>query len=134
MDRDRRIRILVAKVGLDGHDKGALLLVSRLRDAGMEVIYSGLRRTAEQVVNMAVQEDVDVIGVSILSGSHLPFARKILDKMKENKISDKVFLVGGVIPDEDVPKLESMGVERVFTQSSGFPEIVEFIRGRVMDG
>ncbi|MCG6538388.1 MAG: cobalamin B12-binding domain-containing protein [Syntrophales bacterium LBB04] len=128
MSVEKIIRVLVAKVGLDGHDKGALLLCSRLRHAGMEVIYTGLRNTVDQVVATAVQEDVDVIGVSILSGSHRPFAEKIIRKMKEKHIEDRLFVMGGVTPDEDIPLLLNMGVAGVFTQSSNFQEITDFIR------
>lgn len=132
MNQHKRIRVLIAKVGLDGHDKGAMLLASRLRDAGMEVIYSGLRRTVEQIINMAMQEDVDVIGMSILSGSHVSFAQKILDKMKEYAIDEKIFLVGGVIPDDDIPKLSAMGVSGVFTQSASFQEVIDFIHEKIL--
>lgn len=127
MNQERKIRVLVAKVGLDGHDKGAILLASRLRNAGMEVIYSGLRRTVNQVVNAAIQEDVDVIGVSILSGAHISIADKILHKIKVEGIKDVLLIMGGVIPDEDIPRLTRMGVAGVFTQSSSFDGIIDFI-------
>jgi len=131
MNQERKIKVLVAKPGLDGHDKGALVLCSRLRDAGMEVIYTGLRRTVDQIVNAAVQEDVDVIGLSVLSGAHLFLAEKLMNKMKEEGISDKVVLVGGVIPDNDIPKLKTLGIKEVFTQSSTFPQIVEFVKSAI---
>jgi methylmalonyl-CoA mutase C-terminal domain/subunit len=131
MNQERKIKVLVAKPGLDGHDKGALVLCSRLRDAGMEVVYTGLRRTVDQIVNAAIQEDVDVLGLSVLSGAHLFLAEKLMKKMKEEGISDKVVLVGGVIPDDDIPKLKNLGVKEVFTQSSTFPQIVEFVKNTV---
>jgi methylmalonyl-CoA mutase C-terminal domain/subunit len=131
MNQKRKIRILIAKVGLDGHDKGAILLSTRLRNAGMEVIYTGLRRSVSQIINTAVQEDVDVIGVSILSGAHISIAEKILNRMKEEGIDDILLMMGGVIPDEDIPKLIDRGVAGVFTQSSSFEEIVEFINKKV---
>jgi len=129
-DKDK-IRVLVSKVGLDGHDKGSMLISSILRDAGMEVIYTGLRRTPSQCVNAAIQEDVDVIGLSILSGAHLTIAKKVLDQMKENEIADKPFIVGGVIPNEDISKLKEMGVSAVFTQSSSYEEMIDYIKQTV---
>jgi methylmalonyl-CoA mutase C-terminal domain/subunit len=131
MTQGKRIRVLIAKPGLDGHDKGAIILSSRLRDAGMEVIYTGLRRTADQIVNSAIQEDVDVIGLSILSGAHLSISERVLRKMKEERIGDKLLLVGGVIPDEDISRLNEMGVAAVFTQNSSYQEIIEFIEKSV---
>ncbi len=131
MSQDRKIRVLIAKPGLDGHEKGALLLSSRLKDAGMEVIYTGLRATVSMIVQTAVQEDVDVIGLSILSGAHRALVGKTVKMMKEEGIDGIPLLVGGVIPDEDVPVLTSMGVARVFTQRNGFDEIIDFIRNGV---
>ena len=131
MNENRRIRVLIAKAGLDGHDKGALLLAAVLRQAGMEVIYTGLRNTVGQIVNTAVQEDVDVIGVSILSGSHVSFARKITQQIKEKGIDDMLFIMGGVIPDEDIPLLKQLGVAEVFTQSSSFPEVINYIQSQI---
>lgn len=128
---EKKIRILLAKVGLDGHDKGVMLIASVLRDAGMEVIYTGLRRTPLQCVNTAVQEDVDIIGISILSGAHLSVAKKIVALLKENEIEDKPILMGGVIPDEDVSKLHEIGVAGVFTQSSTYEEMVSFINSLI---
>lgn len=133
MEKGKRIRVLVAKVGLDGHDKGAILVASALRDAGMEVIYTGLRRTVEDVVSAAVQEDVDVVGVSILSGAHRKVAEKMLARMKAQGIGDRPLLMGGVIPEEDIPMLKQMGVAGVFTQSASFQEIVRFIRDIVAE-
>jgi methylmalonyl-CoA mutase C-terminal domain/subunit len=131
MAQGKKIRVLIAKPGLDGHDKGAIILSSRLRDAGMEVIYTGLRRTADQIVSSAIQEDVDVIGLSILSGAHLSISERVLRKMKEEGIDDRLLLVGGVIPDEDIARLKEMGVAAVFTQNSSYQEIIEFIEKSV---
>ena len=131
MAGEKKIRVLMAKAGLDGHDKGVLLVSSVLRDAGMEVIYTGLRRKVQHVINAAIQEDVDVIGLSILSGAHLNIGSKIIDKMKEEGIDNKSFVIGGVIPDEDIPKLKEMGVAEVFTQSSSYEEMIEFIKNAV---
>ena len=128
---ERKIRVLMAKVGLDGHDKGAIQVTNLLKDAGMEVIYTGLRKKVMQVINIAIQEDVDVIGISILSGAHLNVAEKIIDKMKANNIDHKVLIMGGVIPDEDITTLEEMGVNAVFTQSSAPEEMVKFIEKAV---
>jgi len=110
VNQERKIRVLVAKPGMDGHDKGAILVAATLRDAGMETIYTGLRRTVAQIINGAIQEDVDVIGLSILSGAHISVAEKILKSMKEEGIDDKLLIMGGVIPDEDIPRLKEMGV------------------------
>lgn len=131
MNQERTIRVLIAKVGLDGHDKGAILLASRLRNAGMEVIYTGLRRSVNQVINAAIQEDVDVIGVSILSGAHIAIAQKILQRMNEEGMEDIHLVMGGVIPDEDILKLTEIGVAGVFTQSSSFDEIIAFIKNKI---
>lgn len=125
------IRVLVAKPGLDGHDMGAKVVVRALRDAGMEAIYTGLRQSVDQIIRAAIQEDVDVIGLSILSGAHLELAQKMLSKMKEEKAGDKLLIVGGVIPREDIPRLKGMGVAQVFAVGTPFPEIVEFIRQAV---
>ncbi|MBL0716715.1 MAG: cobalamin-dependent protein [Desulfosarcina sp.] len=128
---DRKIRVLMAKVGLDGHDKGVIQVTNALKDAGMEVIYTGLRRKVMQVINMAIQEDVDVIGISLLSGSHLSVAEKMVDKMKAKEIANKVLIMGGVIPDEDVQPLKDLGVSAVFTQSSTYEEMIDFIKQAV---
>ena len=121
------IRILVAKPGLDGHDKGAKVIVRALRDAGMEAIYTGLRQSIDQIVRAAIQEDVDAIGLSILSGAHLGLAEKMLKKMKEEGIADKLVIVGGVIPREDIPRLKEMGVAEVFPVGTSFDEITQFL-------
>ena len=121
------IRVLVAKPGLDGHDKGAKVVVQALRDAGMEVIYSGLHRTPEEIAAIAVQEDVDVVGLSVLSGAHLTACRRVAEKLKG---SGKAIVVGGVIPQRDGPALRAMGVEAVFRMGTPFEEIIEWIRTR----
>ena len=125
------IRVLVAKPGLDGHDMGAKVVVRALRDAGMEAIYTGLRQSVDQIIRAAIQEDVDVIGLSILSGAHLGLAQKMLKRMKEERIEDKLLIVGGVIPREDIPRLKKMGVAGVFPVGAAFTEIVEFIQQSV---
>ena len=111
MTGEKRIKILIAKPGLDGHDRGAKVVAQALKEAGMEVIYSGLHRTIEQIVNIAVQEDVDVIGLSIMTGAHIPIARKLMKKMQEEDLTDTLVFVGGVIPAKDIPKLKEMRIE-----------------------
>ncbi|MFM7176038.1 MAG: cobalamin B12-binding domain-containing protein [Bacteroidota bacterium] len=123
----RPIRVLVAKVGLDGHDRGAKVIASFLRDAGMEVIYTGLRQTPEMVVNAALQEDVDVIGVSILSGAHMTVFPGIMTLLQEKGINDILLTGGGIIPDEDMKKLNELGVGRLFPPGTNTGEIVEYI-------
>lgn len=123
----RPIRVLVAKVGLDGHDRGAKVIASFLRDAGMEVIYTGLRQTPEMVVNAALQEDVDVIGVSILSGAHMTVFPRIMALLQEKGINDILLTGGGIIPDEDMKKLNELGVGRLFPPGTNTGEIVEYI-------
>ena len=124
----RPIRVLIAKPGLDGHDRGAKVVALALRDAGFEVIYTGLHQTVDQIVEAALQEDVDVIGLSILSGAHLPIARKLMEKMGEADITDKVVLIGGNIPERDVDALKALGVAGVFPTGSSFEDIAAFIR------
>ncbi|MFB3923160.1 MAG: cobalamin B12-binding domain-containing protein [Terriglobia bacterium] len=128
---DRRIRVLVAKPGLDGHDRGAKIVARALRDAGMEVIYTGLRQTPEQIVAAAVQEDVDAIGISILSGAHNTILPRICELMRAQGIRDVLLAVGGIIPDEDIAELKKAGVSEVFQPGATTQEIVEFIRGHV---
>ncbi|MEM1626827.1 MAG: cobalamin B12-binding domain-containing protein [Sulfolobaceae archaeon] len=123
----RRIKVLIAKVGLDGHDRGAKVVARGLRDLGMEVIYTGLRQTPEQIVRAAIQEDVDVIGISILSGVHLELIPKIIELVKKNNLNDIGIVVGGVIPPEDIPKLKEIGVDEVFLPGSSIKEIAEKI-------
>jgi methylmalonyl-CoA mutase C-terminal domain/subunit len=128
MGSERKIRVLISKIGLDGHDVGAKVLVQWLRDQGMEVIYTGLRQTVDQVVEAALQEAVDVIGVSILSGSHLPIARRLLRRMEERGIKETLTLFGGTIPKEDVKSLKAIGIEGVFPSHAHLEEISDFIR------
>jgi len=125
------VRVLVAKPGLDGHDMGAKVVVRALRDAGMEAIYTGLRQSVDQIVRAAIQEDVDVIGLSILSGAHLGLAEKMVKRMKEEKIMDKLLIIGGVIPREDIPRLKEMGVAEVFPVGTPFSDIIAFIEREV---
>ena len=125
------IRVLVAKPGLDGHDRGAKVIVRALRDAGMEVIYTGIRQTPEMIVSAALQEDVDVIGLSILSGAHLAIFPRIMELLKEHGMDDVVVLAGGIIPDEDIPRVQAMGVRGVFGPGTPLSAIVEFIREQV---
>ena len=128
---DKRIRVLLAKPGLDGHDRGAKIIARALRDAGMEVIYTGLRQTPEQIVNAAVQEDVDCIGLSILSGAHNAIVPRVLDLLKQNKMDDVLVLVGGIIPDQDIGALKQAGVAAVFQPGTAMDDIVKFIRANV---
>ncbi|MDZ7291708.1 MAG: cobalamin B12-binding domain-containing protein [candidate division KSB1 bacterium] len=124
----RKIRVLVGKVGLDGHDRGAKVIASALRDAGCEVIYSGLHQTPEMIVEAALQEDVDVIGISILSGAHMTLFPRILELMKKNQMDDVLFIGGGTIPPEERVQLEAMGVGKIFGPGTDTRDIVEFIR------
>src|SRR5690348_13422988 len=128
---DRKIRVLVAKPGLDGHDRGAKVIARALRDAGMEVIYTGLRQTPEMVVNAALQEDVDVIGLSILSGAHNAIVPRVMELLKTNKMDDVLVLVGGIIPDQDVEGLKRAGVAGIFQPGTAMDEIATFIRNNV---
>jgi methylmalonyl-CoA mutase C-terminal domain/subunit len=131
MQKERPIKVLIAKPGLDGHDAGAKVIVHRLRNAGMEVIYTGLRQSVEQIVSAVEQEDVDVLGLSVLSGSHLELSQELTEKFREKGIGDVLVLVGGIIPKEDIPRLRSMGVDGVFPVHSTLQEIETFIRERV---
>ncbi|PKO21324.1 MAG: methylmalonyl-CoA mutase [Chloroflexi bacterium HGW-Chloroflexi-1] len=128
---DRKIRVLVAKPGLDGHDRGAKVVARALRDAGMEVIYTGIRQTPEMIVEAALQEDVDVVGLSILSGAHMALCPRIIELLRGQDMDDVVVLVGGIIPNEDVAPLHELGVKGVFGPGTSTAEIVEFIRGQV---
>src|SRR5580704_19332125 len=125
------IRVLVAKPGLDGHDRGAKIVARALRDAGMEVIYTGLRQTPEQIARAAVQEDVDAIGISILSGAHNTIMPRICDLLRAEHMDDVLLVVGGIIPEEDIPGLKKAGVAEVFQPGASTQDIVEFIRGHV---
>lgn len=128
---DRMIRVIVAKPGLDGHDRGAKIVARALRDAGMEVIYTGLRQTPEQISSAAVQEDVDVVGISILSGAHNAIIPRICRLLRDAGMQDVLVIVGGIIPDEDIPKLKEAGVSAVFQPGASTQEIVDFIRSHV---
>lgn len=129
----RPIRVLVAKVGLDGHDRGAKVIASSLRDAGMEVIYTGLRQTPEMVVHAALQEDVDAIGISILSGAHMTVFTKIIQLMKEKKLSDVLLTGGGIIPEEDRLQLQTLGVGKLFAPGAVTSDIADYIRDWVIE-
>ena len=131
MSTEQKIRVLVAKPGLDGHDRGAKVIARALRDAGMEVIYTGLRQTPEMVVNASLQEDVQVIGLSILSGAHNAIVPRVMDLLKQNKMDDVIVVVGGIIPDQDIPALKAMGVGAIFQPGTTMDDIVEFIREHV---
>ena len=125
------IRVLVAKPGLDGHDRGAKLVARALRDAGMEVIYTGLHQTPEQIVETVLQEDADAVGLSILSGAHMTLIPRILDGLKENGVDDVLVLVGGTIPKPDVEQLKAQGVAEVFTPGAPVSEIVDFLKAQI---
>jgi methylmalonyl-CoA mutase, C-terminal domain len=127
----RKLRVVIAKPGLDGHDRGAKVIARALRDAGMEVIYTGLRQTPEQIVSAALQEDADVVGLSILSGAHNHIAPKLMALLHDQGLDDVLVLVGGIIPDVDVPKLHSLGVKGVFLPGTSMQTIVEFINQNV---
>lgn len=124
----RPIRVLVAKVGLDGHDRGAKVIATALRDAGMEVIYTGLRQTAEMVVNAALQEDVDAIGISILSGAHMTVFPKVMEMMKSKNMNDVLLTGGGIIPDDEMKQLQSLGVGKLFAPGTHTTEIASYIK------
>jgi methylmalonyl-CoA mutase C-terminal domain/subunit len=128
----RKVRILVGKPGLDGHDRGAKIIARALRDAGVEVIYTGLHQTPEMIVNAAAQEDVDGIGLSILSGAHNHLFPKVVELLKEKKMGGVVVFGGGIIPDGDIPGLMKKGVDRVFTPGTSIQEIVDYVNGRIL--
>ena len=127
----RKIRVVVAKPGLDGHDRGAKIIARALRDAGMEVIYTGLHQTPEQIAETVLQEDADAVGLSILSGAHMTLVPRVVSLLKEQGAEDVVVTVGGTIPADDIPQLKELGVAAVFTPGSSTQEIVDFIRGAV---
>jgi methylmalonyl-CoA mutase C-terminal domain/subunit len=131
MMAERKIRVLVAKPGLDGHDRGAKVIARALRDAGMEVIYTGLRQTPEMILNAALQEDVDVIGLSILSGAHNAIVPRVSELVRSNKMDDVLLMVGGTIPEQDIPALKQAGVAAIFGPGTPMDQIVEFIRKNV---
>src|SRR6202044_1468109 len=128
---EKKIRVLIAKPGLDGHDRGAKIIARALRDAGMEVIYTGLRQTPEMIVTAAVQEDVQVIGLSILSGAHNAIVPRVMDLLKQHKMDDVLVLVGGIIPDQDIEGLKKIGVAAIFQPGTPMDDIVQFIRANV---
>ena len=128
----RKIRVVIAKPGLDGHDRGAKIIARALRDAGMEVIYTGLHQTPEQIVETAIQEDADAVGISILSGAHKTLVPRILDGLRENGAEDVLVVVGGTIPSEDADELREAGVAAIFTPGAPTGEIVDFLRGAVV--
>ena len=127
----QKIRVVIAKPGLDGHDRGAKVIARALRDAGMEVIYTGLRQTPEQIVGAALQEDADVIGLSILSGAHMHICPRVMELLKEKGLDDVLVVVGGIIPDVDMPKLREIGVTGIFLPGSPMQDIVDFINKHV---
>jgi methylmalonyl-CoA mutase C-terminal domain/subunit len=129
----RKIRVVIAKPGLDGHDRGAKVIARALRDAGMEVIYTGLRQTPEQIVSAAVQEDADVVGLSILSGAHNHIVPRLMELLRENGMDDVLVLIGGIIPDVDIPKMKTLGVKGVFLPGTPMKDIVTFINDNVRD-
>ena len=128
---DDKIRVIVAKPGLDGHDRGAKVIARAFRDAGFEVIYTGLRQTPEQIVNAALQEDADVVGLSVLSGAHMTLCPRIMELMKKERLDDVLVLVGGIIPDQDISKLKESGVSAVFQPGASMEEIVAYVRSHV---
>jgi methylmalonyl-CoA mutase, C-terminal domain len=128
MSPTHKIRVVIAKAGLDGHDRGAKIIARALRDAGMEVIYTGLHQTPEQIVETAIQEDADAVGISILSGAHMTLIPRVLEGLKENGVEDVLVLVGGTIPKPDVEELKSQGVAEVFTPGAPVAEIVDFLK------
>jgi methylmalonyl-CoA mutase C-terminal domain/subunit len=128
---EKKIRILVAKPGLDGHDRGAKVVAQSLRDAGMEVIYTGLHQTVDQIVQSALQEDVDVIGLSIMSGAHIPICEKLMNKMREKKLEDILVVVCGVIPKRDIPILQKIGIKGIFPGGTPFDESIQWIKENV---
>jgi methylmalonyl-CoA mutase C-terminal domain/subunit len=126
-----RIRVVVAKPGLDGHDRGAKVVARALRDAGMEVVYTGLHQTPEQVVETALQEDADAVGLSVLSGAHMTLFARVIELLKEKGAEDVVVFGGGIVPEEDMPKLTEMGVAKIFTPGATTTEIVDWVRAHV---
>jgi methylmalonyl-CoA mutase, C-terminal domain len=127
----RKIRVVVAKPGLDGHDRGAKIIARTLRDAGMEVIYTGLHQTPEQIAETVIQEDADVVGLSILSGAHMTLVPRVVDLLKAKQAGDVVVILGGTIPADDIPELKRLGVSEIFTPGASTQDIVEFVRGAV---
>jgi len=131
MNEEKKIRVFIGKPGLDGHERGAVVLAYGLRDEGFEVIYGGLRQAPEEIANTAIQEDVKVVGLSILSGAHLSLTKRVIEKVREQGGRDIIFLVGGVIPEEDISQLKKIGVAGVFTSGTSVSNVAEFIRSHV---
>ena len=131
MTNERKIRVLIAKPGLDGHDRGAKVVARALRDAGMEVIYTGIRQTPQMIAEAALQEDVDVVGLSILSGAHLELFPRIVQELRSRGVDDVLLFAGGIIPEEDVPQLKQIGFSAIFGPGTSTQEIVEYVRGNV---
>lgn len=131
MDHIRPIRVLVAKPGLDGHDRGAKVIARALRDAGMEVIYTGIRQTPEMIVEAAIQEDVDAILMSILSGAHMAIFPRVMELLKENDVDDVLVAAGGILPDEDIPAIEALGIKGCFGPGTSTEEIINFVRANI---
>jgi methylmalonyl-CoA mutase C-terminal domain/subunit len=129
-----RIRIVIAKPGLDGHDRGVKVIARALRDAGMEVVYTGLHQTPEQIVQTVLQEDADAVGLSVLSGAHMTLFKRVVELLAENDLGDVVLFGGGIVPEDDIPELENMGVAKIFTPGATLPEIVEWVRENVPAG
>jgi len=130
---EKKIRVIVAKAGLDGHDRGAKVIAAALRDAGMEVIYTGLRQTPEMIVEAAIQEDVDAIGISLLSGAHMSIFPKVLELMKQNGMDDVLLFGGGIIPEADMKKLKDMGVGELFTPGANTQKIIKYLQQWVVE-
>ena len=128
---NRPLRVLVAKVGLDGHDRGAKVIATALRDAGMEVIYTGLHQTPEQIAETVIQEDADAVGLSILSGAHMTLVPRVVELLREKEAGDVVVIVGGTIPGDDIPELKKLGIAEVFTPGASTQDIIEFVKGAV---
>jgi methylmalonyl-CoA mutase C-terminal domain/subunit len=131
MTSERKIRVLVAKPGLDGHDRGAKVVARALRDAGMEVIYTGIRQTPEMIAEAALQEDVDAVGLSILSGAHMELFPRVVEQLKARGVDDVLLFAGGIIPDEDMPALQEMGFQAIFRPGATTADIIEFLRQKV---
>ena len=131
MERNRRLRVMVAKPGLDGHDRGARIIARAFRDAGFEVVYSGLHQTPEEIVHAAIQEDVDLIGLSSLAGAHLYLFPAVVESLKERNAEDIQVIGGGIIPEEDVPKLKKAGIREIFSPGTPLDRIVDWVRGNV---
>lgn len=131
MTMERKIRVLIAKPGLDGHDRGAKVIARALRDAGMEIIYTGLRQTSDMIINAAIQEDVDAIGLSILSGAHMHYFSEVSEGLKKRDASDILLFGGGIVPDQDLPELQALGVGAIFTPGTATTEVIDYLEKEV---